>query len=224
MDFLSNIISGIIGGLIVYFVQILTEKQKRKNEDNINRIVGKPTLKYLDSNFLYNYTPGKVSIEKVFIDFGEPFTKSKGNLEDDDRHLSFYKYIFENAKVEFTTFQNESEILSITVFAYHDKKNPINCLFFPNVDEGSLGTVKITDDFIDNIFEFQGYSSPRDSFTIIKTRNHEYTTMKYLYLVYQISGNFDNINELKDKVIDQVCVTQLPSLSPTFSVWDTFYS
>jgi hypothetical protein len=222
MDFLNNLISGIIGGIIVLFVQQLLEYRKSHTEEKRNQMVGKPVFKFLDKNFLYNYEPGKISIEKIFNDFGSPYKKNKG-IDDNGRTLSFYKYIFENAKVEFTTYENESTILSITLFAYYDKKNPLVCLFFPSEEEEFLGKAKINDSIIENEVSFENFSSPRDSFAIIKSRNVSYPTIKHLFFCYQIQGNFDTIHNTKGQLIEQVCITQLSSICPTFSIWETFH-
>lgn len=222
MDFLNNLISGIIGGIIVLLIQQLIDYRKKYTEEQQNRMVGKPVLKFLDKNFLYNYEPGKISIEKIFNDFGSPYKKSKG-IDDDGKTLCFYKYIFENAKVEFTTYENESTILSVTLFAYYDKSNPVLCLFFPSEEDEFLGKAKINDSIIENEVSFENFSSPRDSFAIIKSRNAGYPTIKHLFFCYQIQGNFDTIHDTKGQLIEQICITQLSSICPTFPIWETFY-
>lgn len=226
MEIITTLIVGIIGtvigGLIVLFFQKRDEKVKEEKNKLAQNMVGKTSLKIIDRDFLYNYEPSKVSIEKILDDFGQPFKKSKDESEE-GKGLILYKYIFQNAKVQFSTYENDSDILSITIFSEEDKKNPITCRRSFDEDEEIFGHAKITDIIIQESTSFENFSSPRDAFAIIKAQYFGYPTIKYYTFCYQIDGNYETINDTKGQVIKQVCITQLDSICPTFSIWDTFY-
>jgi hypothetical protein len=218
-----SIVAAVTGGLIVLGIQILREKIKEKKDRLGRKLVGKTELKIIDKDFLYNYEPEKVSIEKIIADFGAPIKKSKGKA-DSGKKLAFYKYVFQNAKVEFCTYKNDSDILSTTVYSEEDINHPVICRRSFDEDEEFFGKAKITDIIIEASTSFENFSSPRDANAIIIAKYYGYPTIKHLYFCYQIDGNYENLSDTKDQVIKQVCITQLSSICPTFSVWDTFYS
>lgn len=59
-NFFENLISGIIGGLLVYSIQLVKENRKEKKLKFQSDKVGKKDSKYIDENFLYNYQPGSL--------------------------------------------------------------------------------------------------------------------------------------------------------------------
>ena len=71
-EFLKNIIIGAIGGLIVLIIQLIIDLFKAHKKNKKNLIVGTSNLKILDRNFLYEYEPGKVSIEKIILTYPLP--------------------------------------------------------------------------------------------------------------------------------------------------------
>lgn len=222
LAFIIAVVSTILGGLAVYAYQLHREKEKEKKSALENKMVGGKNLKIIDKDFLYHYEPCKISIEKIIADFGQPVKKGKGKT-DDGKKLRFYTFFFENAKVEFVTYKNSSEILSTTVFSQEHPDYPIACRSSFEDDEQNLGQAQITDAIVlDHVF-FENYNSPRDAYAIIKSRFVGYPTIKYLYFCYQIDGNYQSVQETKGSIIKQVCITQLDEICPTFSIWDTFY-
>nr|WP_314896953.1 hypothetical protein [uncultured Flavobacterium sp.] len=221
---LNEIISGVAGGGIILFIQTWIEKRKKEKEDQLKKIVGNPNLKIIDKEFLYNYVPGKVSIEKIFEDFGQPDKKSSGSGMLDSDTIIYYKYIFKNAKVEFTVYENQSDILSITLFATYDRNNPVYCRLSYAENNQYMGKATISDIIIENEFSFEKVSSIRESSAIIKARHYDYPTIKHLYFCYEVIGDYNSIGETKGQIIHQVCVSQLDSICPMFTFWDTFYN
>jgi len=47
---------------------------------------------------------------------------------------------------------------------------------------------------------------------------------KHLRYYYQISGKFDTIEQAKNEIIVQVCVTEDSDIYSLFSYYDTFYN
>jgi len=221
-DIISGIVSGVIGGLVVLIIQLYLDYRKNARENRLKMLAGNKTQKILDENFLYNYEPGKCGIEKIIDDFGQPYKIMKGK-DDEDIPLLFYRYIFQNAKVEFCIYAEDSNIVSITVFALEDKKFPVKCVLSPRDDAANFGSAKISEAIIEYSISFENISSPRHMSALIKCRFVDYTPIKYLFYCFEVDGNYESIENINGEIIKQVCVTQTDSICPTFSIWDTFY-
>lgn len=64
-SFFQNILSGVIGGSIVLGIQITSDKKQKEREKIQQSIVGEKKLKILSKDFLYQYEPGNLTIEKL---------------------------------------------------------------------------------------------------------------------------------------------------------------
>lgn len=215
-SFFQSVVSGVAGGLIVYFIQKKNDKKEKEIEKLRNSIVGKKDLKILDRDFLYKYEPGNITIDKIIEDFGKPARVSK--------HQEYKSNVFEfkNAKVDIVESIVDSSILSITVYSKLDDEFPVNCrLSFEEEDE-ILGKAKISEVIIRDSLFFESYYTQLGYETIIGTFN-AYRQTKHLKYFYQIDGKFASIEDSKDTVIKQVCVTQLEKCHPFFNFRDTFY-
>lgn len=216
-SFFQNVISGIIGGLVVYIIQRKTDKKIKANENIASSIVGKKELKILSKDFLYKYEPDKITVEKIIEEFGKPIKifKAENNCKSNI-------FEFQNAKVEIFEDLNYNSITSITVFSELDVKYPIKCRVSFEDDEKNLGEAKISDIVIKDCFFFESYNTPLGYETIIGCSNN-YRQTKHLKYFYQIDGQFKSVEETKNEIIKQVCVTQLENIHPFFSYYDTFY-
>lgn len=215
-SFFQNFVSGITGGLIIYFIQKKSDKKNREIEKLRNATVGKKDLKILDKDFLYNYEPGNITIDKIIDDFGKPIRISK--------YQEYKSNIFEfkNAKVDIVEAIADNSILSITVYSKLDDEFPINCRLSYEEEDAILGKAKISEVIIRDSMFFKSYDTQLGYETIIGTFN-SYRQTKHLNYFYQIDGKFTTIEDSKDAVIKQVCVTQLEACHPFFSFRDTFY-
>lgn len=223
-SYFQNIFSGVIGGLIVLFVQKISEKKEKEKEkieqekEKIEKsIVGKKDLKILSQDFLYQYEPGKITIEKLIEDFGQPQRKYQSEQYEN------YIFEFQNAKLEVISSKEYNSVVTLTVFSKLENKHPINCRLSFEEDDEILGKAKISDVIIENYFAFESYNTQLGFETIIGT-NNAYRQTKHLKYYYLIEGSFNNIQETKNKIISQVCVTEISNLYSFFSFYDTFYN
>jgi hypothetical protein len=216
-SYFQNIISATIGGIIVYFFQFLFDNKKKKKENIKNSIVGSKELKILSQNFLYQYEPHKISIDKIIEEFGNPFRIIENNS-------SLFRYIFEfkNAKLDVCENLSTKDIISLTVFSKLDKDFPLDCRLSFEEDNEILGKAEISDVIIKDSFLFNVINTQLGYETIIGC-NNSYRQTKHLKYFYQINGKYDSIDETKGQIIRQVCVTQNESIHPFFSFMDTFY-
>jgi len=217
----ENIISGIIGGLFVLICQLTYDYLKNRRLDRKKLRVGNSDLFILDRDFLDKYEPHKYSIEKIISDFGQPTMKYKDTF--DELNVEIYQYHFQNAKVLFSKGLDTSEIISVTLFSKLDKKNPLLCRLSFEDDEIEMGKAVINDTIIrDNInFENNAYTFGMNC--IIQAR-YFYRQIKHLTFSYQIGGNFKTIQDAKGQLIEQVCISQLHTVTPMLSTHDTFYA
>jgi hypothetical protein len=218
---IENIVSGVIGGLFVLLIQYLVEHLKYKKNSKNSLIVGNQGLKIIDKNFLYTYEPHKISIEKVIEDFGQPIKKY--NDEFDDFKLELYQYNFQNAKVLFSKSNESSEIISITLFSTNDKKNPVLCRISFEDDDIEFGKAKINDTIIKESIDLENSMTQLGNVCIIKSK-YFYRQIKHLTFSYEIGGNYESLEDTKDEIINQVCVSQMQNVNPMFTFYDTFYN
>ena len=218
---LENLVSGIVGGLLVLFVQYIVEHFKNKKVSLETRKVGKPILKIIDNNFLYTYEPHKISIEKIIEDFGQPLKKYFD--EFDNHKVEIYQYNFQNAKVIFSKPRNTSDIISITLFAVVDKKNPVLCRMSFEDDDIEFGKAKINDTILGNNVGMENIMTTFGNTCILKCK-YFYRQIKNLTFAYEIGGNYKELYECKDQLITQVCISQMSDVTPMLSSDDTFYS
>ncbi|WP_313386024.1 hypothetical protein [Chishuiella sp.] len=160
---------------------------------------------------------GKITIEKLIEDFGQPQRKYKSE--------KFENYIFEflNAKLEVILSQKYKSVIALTIFSKLDNQYPINCRLSFEEDDKILGKAEISDVIIKNHFVFESYNTQLGFETIIGT-NNAYRQTKHLSYYYLIEGRFNNIQETKNELISQVCVTDINDVYSFFSFYDTFYN
>lgn len=217
----ENIISGIIGGLFVLICQLVFEYFKNKRSDRKKLKVGDSELQILDEEFLYKYEPHKYSIEKIMSDFGQPFNKYSDLYNDFE--IEVFQYNFQNAKVLFGKTKDTSEIVSVTLFAIDDKKNPILCRLSFEDDDLEMGKAVINDTIIKETVNFENHASTFGMNCVIQAK-YFYRQIKHLTFSYQISGNYQTPEDAKGQVIEQVCVSQISTVTPFLTIHDTFYT
>lgn len=218
---LKNIIIGAAGGLIVLLIQFLVDFFRNRKKEKENLVVGSSNLKFLSKQFLYDYEPGKVSIEKIIQDFGQP-NRIQYDIENVQK-LKLYFYIFRNAKVLITTHDNESEIISITLFSTKDLKNHVLCrLSYEDVDE-IMGMAKLTDSILRDSISIENKDTIHEQTTVIKSK-YSFKQIKHLTFSYSINGHFEKLVDAKGQLIQQVCISQVEDITPMISFFDTFYS
>ncbi|WP_343566613.1 hypothetical protein [Sphingobacterium sp.] len=215
--YFQNISSGIIGGLIVLAFQQFSDRRTKNRERIEHSIVGKKSLKILSQDFLYQYEPGKITIAKLMEDFGQPQRKYFDNEHNN------YIFEFRNAKLEVISRPKDESVIALTIFSRLDEKYPINCRLSFEEEDQILGEAKISDSIISNSVHFESYHTNLGYETIIGCYN-SYRQTKHLRYYYQISGKFDTIEQAKNEVIVQVCVTEESDIYSFFSYYDTFYN
>lgn len=216
--YIQNIVSGVIGGLVVFFLQRFLDKKEKKKEKLEKSIVGIKDLKILAQDFLYQYEPHKITINKIIEEFGRPSRENHGQNNN-----ILYVYEFQNAKVEVCEDVENKSITSITLFSKLDKEHPVNCRLSFEEDDKVLGEAKISDVIIKDCFYFEKSFTHLGYETIIGCSNN-YRQTRHLKYFYQIDGEFETIEEAKGQIIKQVCVTQSKYIYPFFSFYDTFYN
>ena len=178
-------------------------------------------MKILDSDFLYKYVPGKVSIDKIIEDFGKP--NRIENLSDTKGEINTYFYVLENAKVILTTINKQPNIVSVSVFSTRNQKKPVICRQSFEDDEEVFGKAKLTDSILRNSISIENHESIHEQTTVIKSRFF-YRQIKHLYFSYSIDGHFEKLIDAKGQLIQQVCISEVESICPMLSFFDTFYN
>lgn len=216
-----GIVSAVLGVILGFLLQFIFEKIKtNKNERETKRLGGK-VQSFLDKDFLLNFEPGQITIDKIIEEFGKPFDEQSESTdynlikESIKYDFNIFKYKFKNAIVLFTTLIGEKNIISVTLRSI-DSKYPINCPLSPATNNYVLGKAKIDSEITDNainswseMFTDWGYSAIQANFF--------YKHVKYLtftYIIHDRLSKTDNYSEFTDKIIDEVCISQLDSIHP----------
>ncbi|MDR0333528.1 MAG: hypothetical protein LBI15_08690 [Dysgonamonadaceae bacterium] len=219
--YFQNIVSGVIGGVVVLLFQLGFEYLKTKRENREKLKIGNSDLLILDKYFLYKYEPHKYSIEKIISEFGQPFKKEKENFDGID--VETFQYNFKNAKVIFSKKIDSSEIISTTLFSIEDRNNPVLCRLSFEDEELEMGKAIINDTIIRDGINLENFPTPFLTNSIVQTL-YFYRQIKHLTFSYQIEGSYDSIEETKGQKINQVCISQLSNVTPMLSNHDIFYS
>ena len=211
----------LLSSVIGYFSK--TIKSQTEN------IIGKSTEKILDEEFLYNYVPGKITINKIIEEFGEPDMKYKDFIEqdwNDNKKFKFfvYKYKFSNALILLTTGIKSKQVISISLISKLDKKHPIKCRYSFAEDDVFFGEAKITENIIDNSEKFESKNYASWIYCAITSRYRDYRPIKYLDFTYFIYNNYENENEMKNQIIDGMCISIMSDVKPIIPFDDYVYN
>lgn len=215
-----GIISGIVAGLVVYFIQLFVSNKAEKKKSK----VGKKTDKYIDEDFIYNYLPQNIEIDKVLEDFGQPIRKEEyiATIKWDDnktRELTIYQYKFINAVVLFSTFKNESTIISVTINSNYNKLHPVKFSFAFADKDLYFGQAKINDEIINNKIDFESQCYVNRAYAAIRSKFF-YREIKDLTFTYVVCDIVDSENNMKDKIIDQLCISGNEDVYPIIYFYD----
>ena len=90
-------------------------------------------------------------------------------------------------------------------------------------DDIEFGKAKINDIIIKDGIDLENSMTQLGNVCIIKSK-YFYRQIKHLTFSYEIGGNYESLEETKDEIINQVCVSQMQNVNPMFTFYDTFYN
>lgn len=191
-----------------------------KTEENKTGIrIGKSNEKVLHEDFLYNYVPGEITINKIIEDLGQPTVKIKDFVDLDlknKKKFNFfvYKYKFANAIVLFTTDLKDENVISVSLISKLDEKNPIKCRFSFVEDDKNFGEALITENIIENSNSFENQNYASWMYSSITSRYADYRPIKYLYFTYFIYNHYEDKFDMKNQEIDGICISTMSDIKP----------
>lgn len=221
---ITGIIGGIVSGLVVFLIQFLVERRKENEKTNEGKRLGKRTDKYIDEDFINNYLPGFLSLEKVIEDFGQPSKIFEDSViikwdNNKTRELTIYHYDFINAVIEFSTFKDESTIISVTTNSNFSKSHPVKFSFAFADKDVYFGEAIINDEILSNKTKFEkemfsnwGYSAVQAKFF--------YREIKGLTFTYIVCDLIDTEKEILNKKVDQLCISVNEDVYPIIYFYD----
>lgn len=220
----TSTIAGIVAGLVVLAVQALSGRIKENKEKNEKKRVGKRTDKFIDQEFLNNYMPGFLSIEKVVSDFGQPYKVIDSCViikwdNNRKRDLTIYQYDFTNAIIQFSTFRNESTVISITVNSNLSRSHPVKFCFAFAGEDVNFGEAKINDEILNNKVNFESQMYRNWGYSAIQAK-YFYREIKDLTFTYIVCDIFETENEMLGKTIDQLCISANEDVYPVIYFYD----
>lgn len=221
-NLLIGTISGIVAGLIVYFIQLFISQKIDRKEKTENNRVGKKTDKYIDKDFILNYLPEKIDIEKVLEDFGKPLQKTDTTVEiswdSSSREITIYQYRFINAVILFSTFKNQTSVISMTINSSYNKSHPVNFSFAFEENNLYFGQATINNEIISNKIDFKIESYVNWAYSAIQAKFF-YREIKNLTFTYVVCDTLSE-EEMNGKVIDQLCISTNKDIYPIIYFYD----
>lgn len=224
----TGIISGIISGGVIYLIQYIADKINRNKEAKNKELLGASKNRFLAKDFLYNYVPGEITIQKIIEDFGQPIAKGKDYLEkeylEEKYKFHYYKYKFSNATVILTTDSEDTNIVSLSLVFKGDKNHPIDCRVSYVDEEKPFGTAKITQNIIDNAEDFEKQMYASWMYSSITSRFVEYRPIKYLHFTYFIYNPYERKEDMLNNEIDGICISTFQDIKPIIHFDDFIYN
>jgi hypothetical protein len=222
-DFLQNLLSGIIGGTFVYIIQMFRESVKEKKTHRENNKLGKSNEKYIAEEFLNIYCPGNISIQKIIQDFGQPIHKYQSPIfNKNGEHINevmIYEYKFTNAVILFSTFINQSSIISLTINSTFDK-HPIKFPFTFKKKDQYLGKAKVNKYMLENKIHFENRVYTNWVYSALQSKYFN-RQIKYLTFTYiACYPNVNNENDMLKKLIDQLCISTDENVYPVINFYE----
>lgn len=221
---ITGTIGGIVAGLVILLIQFLVERQKEKVKTNEEKRLGKRTDKYIDEDFVYNYLPGFLSIEKVIADFGQPSKIYEDTViikwdDDKTRDLTIYHYDFINAVILFSTFKNESTVISVTTNSSFSKSHPVKLGFAFADKDVYFGEAKINEEILSNKTKFEKEMFRNWGYAAIQAKFF-YREIKGLTFTYIVCDFIESEKEIMNKNIDQLCISVDEDVYPIIYFYD----
>lgn len=224
----TGIISGIIGGGVIYLIQFFVDNYRKKREARENEIIGKIKSRFLAKDFLHNYVPSELTIYKVIEDFGQPLSKGTEILEteysEEKYKYHFYRYKFSNAVVIFTSDSEDTNVVSISLVFKGGKENPIACRLSYSEEEKNFGEATITQTVIDHTQEFISQNYASWMYSALTCRYADYRPIKYLHFTYFVYNKADDKDDLLNQTIDGICISTIQDIKPIIHFDDFIYN
>jgi len=198
-------------------------------ESPADHIVGKSTEKILHQNFLYNYVPGSITMNKIIEDLGQPVGKTIKYVErkwseEKEFNYNIYKYKFSNAVVLFTTELNDENVISISLISKIDKSHPIKCRYSFAEDDIIFGEAVISKNIIENTEKFQKENYINWNYSAITARYADYRPIKNLSFTYFIYNHYEDKSEMLNKEIDGICISTMNDIKPIIHFDDYMFN
>lgn len=221
---ITGTIGGIVAGLVVYLIQFIVARQNEKRTNRENKKVGKRIDKYIDENFINNYLPRNLSIDKILEDFGQPNQKIDDSVIikwDNYRtqDLTIYHYKLTNSVILFSTFKNESTVISVTINSNFSKSHPVKLSFGFAEDDVYFGKAKVNNEIIQNKINFETHSFVNWAYAAIQAKFF-YREIKELTFTYIVCDIVESENEILNKTIDQLCISANEDVYPIIYFYD----
>lgn len=221
---ITGILSGVVAGLFILLVQFFVEGRREKAKNNEQKRLGKRTDKYIDADFVSNYLPEFLSIEKIIGDFGQPSRIFEDSVvikwdNNKTRELSIYHYDFINAVIQFSTFKNESTIISVTTNSNFSKSHPVKLGFAFADKDVYFGQAIINDEILNSKIKFEKEMFTNWGYTAVQAKFF-YREIKGLTFTYVVCDFIDSEKEIINKKIDQLCISVNEDIYPIINFYD----
>lgn len=222
-----GIIGAVVGGLVVLFIQNKVSKSKEKKRISEQKRLGKKKDTYIDKNFIFNYLPKFLSIEKVIADFGQPNKIFDDIVKflyyDVTRNIRIYHYEFINAVVQFSTFENESSVVSVTTSSTLNSSYPIVIGSIFDGNEGiCFGKARVNKKILNFKTKFEKHLFTNWGYSAVQAKLF-YREIKGLTFTYVVCDLVDSEEEMLDKKIDQLCISINEDVYPIINYYDMKY-
>lgn len=211
-ELMNSIVSGLVGGALVLFIERFLDYRKEKKAENIKKSLTNPNSKRLLTNELVDTFSPERNFNKVKEILGEPDKTYEDHsiFEEENQFNSgekIYKsdlYKLENAYLKVTT-QDKVSIYSITVLPFDES---INIPYYDFFSDNTLinRNATLNQDFLKCLKRYQEIRTIREMALGVQT----YTGApfyKHLTLFTYYADLQNGIDELDGKNIEGFCLS-----------------
>lgn len=217
-EFITNLICGFLGGLLVYYIQIRNEKNKRKN--HIKEKL-EDSIKIIPKDFIHSINIG-MSMVKLEEFIGLPlfvYTIDENELFGNDLIVNINEYRFENCLVKI--LHQNNQLSAILISSYLDSKIEI-IKYDSEIERPTIGNFCVDYTFESENNEIIHETTSRDSwFGIIEYHGRMGNYNHFCYYGVKFFGIDEaenlNIEKLKGSVIDGFGISSNPELFKYYS-------
>ena len=216
-DFIINLICGSLGGLLVYYIQIVNEKKRKKNyiKEKIE-----DSKKTIPQHFIYSVHIG-MSMTKIEEIIGLPlfsYTIDENELFGNDLIVNVNEYRFENCLIKI--IHQNSQLSAIIISSYHNSKIELIKLD-SEIDKTIIGKFCIDGTFDNETNEIIHEISMRDSWFGIIEYHGRFGGYNYYCYYGMLHGIEDlenlKIEQFKGEIIEAFGLSSNPELFKYYS-------
>lgn len=215
IEFLTNIIGGIVGGgIVVLTLQVYLNKKEKKKEDALNIVKSKTAQKRITDSILWDLKPGN-SIAQMREILGTYTKKTNSDFtvfSEKEIKTNSYLYILNNAYLKITS-RDDITIDTLTIFPFGIEFHLDSIANICDENENRFNIMKVCKKLIENADEHTYIGTRIDSSFAFKLYFPNPLYQYFTYFGYS-ENHFEYLeskdpNKFLEGVINGICISNI---------------